>query len=363
VFGEISFKKVTNVSELIKSFSHLKFFIYLHLFKTCKMKRILALLTLIFLVFSILSASPQKKNKLSFNEDGTFKIAQFTDIHYKPDVPESKPSLELVKYILETEKPDLVAFSGDIVTGRPAANGWKAVLELVVDAGVPFAVTLGNHDDEHDLSRQQIRELLKSFPDYVGKNPDAASDFGDYLVKVNAENKEENALLWFLDSNAYSTLDSVEGYGWFSFDQVDWYRKQSRKNALENGEKLPALAYFHIPLPEYKTAFDSEAKRKGQRNEDECSPDINTGMFSAMLFEGDVMGTFVGHDHVNDYIVNHYGIGLTYGRWSGGKTTYGELQHGSRIVVLEKGKRQFTTWMRLRDGQVVDKLVFPQDLQ
>ena len=320
-------------------------------------------LTFVFLATVILSSSAQPKNKLHFNSDGTFKIAQFTDIHYKPGVPESEPSLELIKYILETEQPDLVAFTGDIVTGRPATDGWKTVLAPVVEAGIPFAVTLGNHDDEHDLSRQQIRELLNTFPGYVGKKPDSKSDFGDYLIKVNARNKEENALLYFLDSNAYSTLDSVEGYGWFSHEQVNWYRIQSRKNALKNGEKLPALAYFHIPLPEYRDAFDGDAKRVGQRNEDECSPDINTGMFTAMLFEGDVMGTFVGHDHVNDYIVNHYGIGLTYGRWSGGKTTYGDLQHGSRIVVLEKGKRKFKTWMRLRDGQVIDEVLFPDDLK
>jgi predicted MPP superfamily phosphohydrolase len=341
----------------------LKFFVYLQLLKFSKMKLFKPFLAVVFLLASVLFAGAQGKNKLHFNADGTFKIAQFTDIHFKPGVPESEPSLELIKYILETEQPDLVAFTGDIVTGRPAADGWKAVLAPVVEAGVPFAVTLGNHDDEHDLSRRQIRELLKNFPGYVGKKPDAESDFGDYLMKVLAENKEEYALLYFLDSNAYSTLDSVEGYGWFSHDQVNWYRKQSRKNALKNGEKLPALAYFHIPLPEYKTAFDSKAKRKGQRNEDECSPDINTGMFTAMLFEGDVTGTFVGHDHVNDYIVNHYGVGLAYGRWSGGKTTYGDLQHGSRIVVLKKGKRQFKTWMRLRDGQVVDEIIFPDDLK
>ncbi len=327
------------------------------------MKQFKSFLTAIFLLASVLFAGAQPKNKLYFNSDGTFKIAQFTDIHYKPGVPESEPSLELIKYILETEQPDLVAFTGDIVTGRPATDGWKAVLASVVEAGIPFAVTLGNHDDEHDLSRQQIRELLKTFPGYVGKKPDAKSDFGDYLVKVNAGNKEEKAMLYFFDSNAYSTIDSVKGYGWFSHEQVNWYRNQSRKNALKSGKKLPALAYFHIPLPEYRDAFDGKAKRVGQRNEDECSPDINTGMFTAMLFEGDVIGTFVGHDHVNDYIVNHYGIGLTYGRWSGGKTTYGDLQQGSRIVVLEKGKRHFKTWMRLRDGQVIDEVLFPDDLK
>ncbi|SHF84487.1 Calcineurin-like phosphoesterase [Mariniphaga anaerophila] len=327
------------------------------------MKLVRAFMCLAFLAGSIFTANSQGKPKLSFNQNGTFKIAQFTDVHFKPGVPESEPSLELIKFIIETEKPDMVAFSGDIVTGRPAAEGWKTVLAPVIEAGVPFAVTLGNHDDEQDLTRSQIRELLKNFPGYLGKKPAAKSKYGDYLLKVNADKKEECALLYFLDSNAYSTLDSVKGYGWFSFDQVNWYRKQSMKNTLKNGEKLPALAYFHIPLPEYKTAFDSDAKRSGQRNEDECSPEINTGMFTAMLLGGDVMGTFVGHDHVNDYLVNHYGIALTYGRWSGGKTTYGNLQHGSRIVVLEQGKKQFKTWMRLRDGQMIDEALFPDDLK
>src|SRR6056297_1182864 len=168
------------------------------------MNRKLRILILFLLVAISLTSGAQPKNKLHFNADGTFKIAHFTDIHFKSGVPESEPSIDLIKYILETESPDLVAFTGDIVTGRPAADGWKAVLEPVVKAGISFAVTLGNHDDEHDLSRPQIRELLKTFPGYVGTKPDAKSEFGDYLVKVNAENKEENALLYFFDSNAYS---------------------------------------------------------------------------------------------------------------------------------------------------------------
>ncbi|MCA1759707.1 MAG: metallophosphoesterase, partial [Bacteroidales bacterium] len=107
------------------------------------MKSVQSFLFLVFILLGILSASSQEKIKLSFNDDGTFKIAQFTDIHYKPGLAESEPSLELIKYILETEQPDLVAFTGDIVTGRPAADGWKLVLAPVVKAGIPFAVTLG----------------------------------------------------------------------------------------------------------------------------------------------------------------------------------------------------------------------------
>ena len=327
------------------------------------MKRLSLIFTLVFLVSAFLTSNAQWDYDLQFNKDGTFKIVQFTDIHHKPGAPESAPSIELIKYILETEKPDLVVYTGDAVTGRPAVQGWKNVLAPVIEGGFKFAVTLGNHDDEQELTREQIRNMLKDYPGYLGKFPIFASDYGDYVLEVKADKKEENALLYFLDSNAYSTLKNVKGWGWFYHEQVDWYRKTSQKLALPNGEKLNALAYFHIALPEYREAFNSDAKRTGPRNEDECPPNINTGMFAALRLEGDVMGTFVGHDHTNDYLVPFYGIALTYGRWSGGKTTYGHLQHGSRVVVLEKGKRQFKTWMRLRDGQIVDELVFPDGLE
>lgn len=86
-------------------------------------------------------------------------------------------------------------------------------------------------------------------------------------------------------------------------------------------------------------------------------------MFAAMLLEGDVMGTFTGHDHVNDYLVNYFGIALAYGRWSGGKNTYGKLVHGSRIVLLKKGTRSFQTWIHQRDGEIIDRILFPDYLK
>ena len=46
----------------------------------------------------------------------------------------------------------------------------------------------------------------------------------------------------------------------------------------------------------------------GTRMEKACAPAINTGMFAAMKEAGDVMGTFVGHDHDNDYSVMWKGI-------------------------------------------------------
>ncbi len=55
-------------------------------------------------------------------------------------------------------------------------------------------------------------------------------------------------------------------------------------------EPLPALAFFHIPLPEYnEAASDENAILIGTRMEKACAPELNTGMFTAMKEAGDVM--------------------------------------------------------------------------
>lgn len=90
-----------------------------------------------------------------------------------------------------------------------------------------------------------------------------------------------------------------------------------------------------------------------------CAPELNTGMFTAMKEAGDVMGMFVGHDHDNDYAVMWKGILLAYGRFTGGNTEYNHLSNGARVILMKEGARTFTTWIRLKGGEIIDKTVYP----
>jgi hypothetical protein len=77
-------------------------------------------------------------------------------------------------------------------------------------------------------------------------------------------------------------------------------------------------------------------------------------MFAAMHEMGDVMGVFVGHDHVNDFIGDLHGIRLAYGRATG-YNTYGRqgMARGARVIRLVEGEQDFTTWLRLEGGEKV----------
>jgi predicted phosphodiesterase len=301
---------------------------------------------------------------LQFGPDKMFKIVQFTDTHIKAGDPASNAAFATMAEVLDLEQPDLVVYTGDIVTGKPVIEGWELATEPCIEREIPFAVVFGNHDDEDGVSRAKLTELIAQMPySLLQPKVDGVHGYGNYVLEIkSAESAVNAAILYCMDSNAYSTMEGIDGYGWFHFNQVNWYLEQSEHQKQKNGKLLPALAFFHIPLPEYRQAYSNEKNPPvGLRFEDECAPAINTGMFAAMLHAGDVMGTFVGHDHVNDYMAYLHGIALTYGRFTGGKTTYGDLPNGARVIVLKEGERAFSSWIRLGNGDKLLPIEFPAD--
>jgi hypothetical protein len=238
----------------------------------------------------------------------------------------------------------------------------RQVVAPVEERGIPWAAVFGNHDDEGSASRAELMEIQRTCPMCLSEpGPEGVTGVGNYALNVLASKSDSlAAALYFMDSRSYSTIPHVDGYGWFERDQVEWYAATSaaiqERYSRENGEsevRTPALAFFHIPLPEYNEVWEKRPCR-GRRYEEVCSPKINTGMFAAMVQAGDVMGTFVGHDHVNDFEGEWFGIRLCYGRWSG-YATYGAdcLVPGSRIIELIEGERRFDTWIRSDDGLVL----------
>lgn len=313
------------------------------------------------LIALLLLTLPAIGQGLHFNNEGKLKIVQFTDLHYIAGATASKKSIATMNYILDTEKPDVVVFTGDVVVKAPTPAGWDEVLSGVISRKIPYIVTLGNHDDESEMSREQVAQYISTQPYLLNREVKIDGVSGYLNAAILVEGKVP-AVLYALDSHAYSTNPKMKGYGWFHQNQIAWYTQKSAElRQTYHDSTLTALAFFHIPLPEYKTAFDDQKNfRRGVRYENECPPSINTGMFAAFFEAGDVLGTFVGHDHVNDYLVNYFGIALAYGCWTGSENTYVRAKNGARIIILEEGKRSFSTYIRESDGTVLYPTHFPK---
>lgn len=327
------------------------------------MKRIYSVL-LYLLVFAFVATA--QKGDLEFNESGEFKIVQFTDTHIDLTQNQNLEVYSIIKNIIAIEKPDLVVLTGDIVTQDNPQDAYLRFEKVFVDADIPWVMVFGNHDSEHNMSRRELADFLQKRTLCLNKDRGETHGNSNFVLTVSGRTWRTEALLYFMDSNEYSTLKPlVDGWGWFDFSQVDWYRKRSRKFAMLNkGRPLPALAFFHIPLPEYRAAWENKAVAPiGVRNEDECSPEINTGMFAAMLESKDVMGVFVGHDHINDYIGIHYNIALAYGRVTKIMKDPEDPLAGGRVIVLKEGERKFDTWIRDMNGNKVLECNYPDSFK
>lgn len=300
------------------------------------------------------------QNTLRFKK-GLFKIVQITDLHYKLGVKASEQGLACVREMVETEKPDLVVVTGDIIYSAPADSTLSVVLKTFAQLGVPFCMTFGNHDYDFKTPAVALYNQMQKTPNCVmpvlqGKNT-------DYSLSILSSNgKRTAAVLYCIDTHNKPAIGGIGGYQWISHNQITWYRQRSMVYKQKNGGRpVPSLAFQHIPLPEFNYATDNtQCPMYGSRLEKAYSPSINSGMFASIKEMGDIMGVFCGHDHDNDYAVSYFNVLLAHGRFSGGNTEYNHLKRGARVIVLKEGKREFDTWIREVGGNVLYRTTYPK---
>lgn len=305
--------------------------------------------------------------KLRFRQDGTFKIVQFTDIHWKDGADLDQRSRAVMERVLADEQPDFVMFTGDVIYTSIHSDGasrcddpiraFREAVDIVEKSATPWGIVFGNHDTENGITREELmNEVLRHSCTVAERGPSTIQGVGNYVLSVlGSGNDEAAALFYCLDSGDYSQVPAIPGYDWIRHDQVQWYIDQSRKWKEQQGKVLPALAFFHIPLPEYQTVWDQEVCY-GHKQERVEAARTQAGMFSAMVVQGDVMATFCGHDHINDYWGELYGVRLYYGRATG-VNTYGKegFLRGARVISLTEGERKLESWLRLEDGTKVEQ--------
>lgn len=296
---------------------------------------------------SVMAAPP----KVLFGQDGALKIVQFTDTHYKTGKKASQTSTKCIAAVLDTEKPDIAIITGDLLYSNGGIEAIDSVMAPIIAREVPFVFVFGNHDTQFDLSHAEFYDHISSLPGSL-MPPRGDRESPDYVVTVGSsvDSSAVKAAMYFLDSHAGNKIENSGKYAWLRHDQIQWYKAMS-----DSLERVPALMFFHIPLPEVAYADAAEkVQLVGTMGEKVCAPEINSGMFSAIKEQGDVKGVFFGHDHDNDFATVYYDVLLAYGRYTGGKTVYNHLgTPGARVIVFRQDSLAIRSWLRLADGTVL----------
>lgn len=273
--------------------------------------------------------------------DNQFKILQLTDPQFNFPLKVCRKSTAMITKLIEDNNPDLIIITGDIC-GIPI-NGiiYEQFLEFMDSFKTPYAIVFGNHDAEGRATKSKLSNLMEDAEYSVfSSGPANLSGLGNYVINVNNGDKVAWSL-FMLDSNQYTRRFPTKIYDYIQPEQIEWYAWNVENMKVLNGGSLNSLAFFHIPLPEFIDAWklkdtDQVVYHFGDKREDQCSPEYNSGFFDKMIELGSTKGVFAGHDHVNDYSVTYKGIRLTYGLKSG----YGSYKKkgvtGGLVITLSE---------------------------
>lgn len=277
---------------------------------------------------------------ISAGEDA-FKILHLTDIHIGGSVLSSYKdykALSACYKLISYTQPDLVIVTGDLVFPMGimsfSLNNEAPVMQFASfmrNIGIPWAFTYGNHDTERmatgtpeeigklyqALSYKNSGTLLYPYtqPEITGRN--------NQLIRIENPDGSTRQALFLIDSNAY-TGDGVNDYDYIHDDQVDWYADEVRKLSNKEENVVPSMIFFHIPLQEYRTAYELYEKGNDEVNyyfgevgetmmEKICASKYPSKLFDTAVDLGSTKAMFCGHDHYNNISLGYQGIRLTYG--------------------------------------------------
>ncbi len=283
----------------------------------------------------------------TFTTDENFKVMQLTDVHigggwmsYKKDAM----ALNTVAAMIKAEQPDLVIATGDIAYPVPFQagtfnnlTGAKTFAKLMEKLGVYWTVAFGNHDTE-SYSYYNREKISAFYADSGFKyclyqpGPEDVDGYGNYVINVKNTKGELTQTLFVMDSHSYLPSDPF-GIFWkydnIHENQVAWYEETIENLTVQNnGQPFTSSLFIHIPLTEHKDAWFEyyNSGRKDTENvkfiHGDAGEDVENmvycgvgddRMFEAMLEKGSTKAVFVGHDHLNNFLLEYKGVTFSYG--------------------------------------------------
>jgi len=327
------------------------------------MKYILPLIILVLLIPAAIFAEnvggvpakniPQvlqgQKMRLTFPKSGKFKILCLSDFHVYPKGP-SVRTKQNIKKMIDRERPDLVLILGDntwhIETAEKLKEVLTATMSYVEEKKIPWAHIYGNHDEDGSIKTAEQQKVYEAFKYCISQTgPAEVKGNGNYVLPIYSSKSDIPVfLLYGLDMGA---TPSSKHCGTIS--PAQWYKDISIEMEKYAGKKIPAMAFFHVALWEFRDIAEHPEKHhmEGDKRENVCTDSVTNGMMEAVQERRDVKIICVGNDHVNNYSGVFDGIKLCYCGTVSLEGYTQEATMGARVVIInEKDPENPTTTFR-----------------
>lgn len=305
--------------------------------------------------------SDNQGNFIWKTNDHPFKILQLTDLHLGfgwLSKRKDRLAMEAIGELILKTSPDLIMLTGDSIFPyipkagtRDNIKQAKGLVDFMDSFEIPYAYMFGNHDIEMGSkgNKNQIASLIKKgrYSIFNEGDPDITG-LGNYSIRLLDESENLKMELIILDSNMYRDGWFYSGFDCIHEDQVEWC--MNKLNQLEIAyEKPSALAFYHMPLAEFKEAYEKMKLGDqsvhynfgsiGEPDEYFGISKYDCSFFNQAVANGVIKGMFCGHDHLNTLSLTYKGIMMTYGMsidylgYSKIEKKY--IQRGGTLITIE----------------------------
>lgn len=266
-----------------------------------------------------------------------FRILQVTDIHFFGDTPEQdQRTIGDLHALIRHWQPDLIMMTGDLWHDNPDGRGrefceWSAA--RMAELNVPWAFAWGNHDLMDDFSHGHT--IFENAPHCHYSRGDG---YGNYRIEI--QDRDSGKPIWQLYvMNSYA--------GGLTRRERHWIQVET-----EHINEVPGIAFFHIPVYQYKTLWE-EGRAHGIKHEEVCFEHERGTALPVIAKTNRIQAVFVGHDHVNDFAGIDSGVELVYGRATGYGGYGGEqVEKGAKLIELNPEKGNYSHQTVFADGRV-----------
>lgn len=271
-----------------------------------------------------------------------------------------------VRELVKRVNPDLITVTGDI-SWAGDTPAYKAFADFIDAFDIPWAPVWGNHDNQNGPEFiDSIADLYLTCKNCLYEKGDPAIGNGNYVIAVKEGDKIVEGVI-MMDSHdrmPYVNEKGEETNAWAKLipEQLEWYKAQVR--TLSDMGCGDTSIFMHIPHYAYRDAFraafakDIEFARTltpeessdekywndgykdsfGLTLEDISSYPADEGALDAILEGGTTKTVVVGHDHINNTVINYKDVRHVYGTKAGAGCYWKPmLNGGTALRVTENG--------------------------
>lgn len=281
-----------------------------------------------------------------------FVILNITDVQFERNeayAEFAQIATKTIDRLVEEVKPDLITLTGD--------NGYctSAYLKIIKDVdkyGIPWAPVMGNHDGTCCISEFWCAYRLYKAENCLFKFGPENMGYGNYIINIK-ENGKIIHTLFMMDTHSdlrdEANINGAKDSGYDNLweNQIEWYKWAVNGITTLEGHTVESTVFFHIPLVEFRTAWDEAYDKEsgkyvgeyaetsfGENHEPTCCAPLNNGFFTLCKELGSTKNIVCGHDHTNYSSILYDGIRLTYALKCGPGGYWEENVNGGTMFTI-----------------------------